>query len=142
MLILNTNNAIIVLRKVVVLMSNIGNRIKDRRIELGMSQDELAEKMGYKSRSTIAKIEKGVNDVVQSNIVKFSEVLKTDVSYLMGWQERIEADPVGEANKLADWYLNLEMKEENSIMLEEFIRLDEQKQAQAREFIHFLSGRN
>lgn len=123
-------------------MSNIGNRIKDRRIELGMSQDELAEKMGYKSRSTIAKIEKGVNDVVQSNIVKFSEVLKTDVSYLMGWQERIEADPVGEANKLADWYLNLEMKEENSIMLEEFIRLDEQKQAQAREFIHFLSGRN
>ena len=34
-------------------------RIKKRREELGMSQDELAQKLGYKSRSTIAKIEKG-----------------------------------------------------------------------------------
>lgn len=71
-------------------MTNIGTRIKNRRIELGMSQDELAEKMGYKSRSTIAKIEKGVNDVVQANIVKFSEVLNTSVAYLMGWETNKE----------------------------------------------------
>ena len=68
-------------------MTEIGKRIKERRIALGMSQDELAEKMGYKSRSTIAKIEKGVNDVVQSNNVKFAEVLKTDIAYLMDWEE-------------------------------------------------------
>lgn len=66
---------------------NIGERIKQRRIELDMSQDELAAKMGYKNRSTIAKIEKGINDVVQSNIVKFSEVLDVNISYLMGWEE-------------------------------------------------------
>lgn len=65
-------------------MTNIGTRIKERREELGMSQDELAIKMGYKSRSTIAKIEKGVNDVVQSNIMKFAEVLSTSPAYLMG----------------------------------------------------------
>jgi DNA-binding XRE family transcriptional regulator len=34
-------------------------RIKKRREELDLSQDELAQKLGYKSRSTIAKIEKG-----------------------------------------------------------------------------------
>ena len=68
-------------------MTNIGIKIKTRREELGMSQDELAEKMGYKSRSTIAKIEKGVNDVVQANIVKFASVLNTSVAYLMGWDE-------------------------------------------------------
>ena len=31
-------------------------RIKARREELGMSQEELATKLGYKSRSTINKI--------------------------------------------------------------------------------------
>lgn len=70
-------------------MTNVGIYIKERRESLGMSQDELAEKMGYKSRSTIAKIEKGVNDVTQTNIVKFAEVLKTTPAYLMGW-EKIE----------------------------------------------------
>ena len=68
-------------------MSNIGENIRKRREALGMSQDELAEKMGYKSRSTIAKIEKGVNDVTQNNIVKFANVLRTTPAYLMGWEE-------------------------------------------------------
>ena len=35
----------------------IGERIKRKRIELNMSQDELAKKVGYKSRSSIQKIE-------------------------------------------------------------------------------------
>lgn len=68
-------------------MTNIGNKIKERREELGLSQDELAEMMGYKSRSTIAKIEKGVNDVTQTNIVKFAKVLKTTPAYLMDWEK-------------------------------------------------------
>ena len=68
-------------------MSNIGENIKERREALGMSQDELAEKMGYKSRSTIAKIEKGVNDVTQTNIVKFAKVLGTTPAVLMGWEK-------------------------------------------------------
>lgn len=64
---------------------NIGNRIKQRRIELGMSQQELASAMGYTSKSTINKIELGKNDVSQSKVVKFSKVLDTTPSYLMGW---------------------------------------------------------
>lgn len=68
-------------------MTNIGNKIKERREALGLSQDELAERMGYKSRSTIAKIEKGVNDVTQTNIVKFAKVLKTTPAYLMDWEQ-------------------------------------------------------
>lgn len=37
----------------------IGERIKFRREELGMSQEELAHKIGYKSRSAVNKIETG-----------------------------------------------------------------------------------
>lgn len=46
-------------------------RIRKRREELGMSQEELAKKMGYKSRSSINKIEMGENDIPQSKIATF-----------------------------------------------------------------------
>ncbi len=65
----------------------VGEKIRARREELNMTQDELAERMGYKSRSTIAKIEKGVNDVTQTNLLKFAEVLNTTPRYLMGWED-------------------------------------------------------
>ena len=65
----------------------IGERIKQRREALNMTQEELALKMGYKSRSTINKIELGINDIVQSKVIKFAKVLDTSVSYLMGWQD-------------------------------------------------------
>ncbi len=68
-------------------MTKIGKNIKLRREELGMTQEDLATKMGYKSRSTINKIELGINDIPQSKIVKFAEVLKTTPSCLMGWEE-------------------------------------------------------
>ena len=60
-------------------------RIKQRREYLNMSQQDLAEKLGYKDRSTIAKIEKGINDIAQSKIEAFAEALKTTPAYLMGW---------------------------------------------------------
>lgn len=63
----------------------IGLRIQQRRKALGLTQEELAFKMGYKSKSTINKIEKGFNDVSQSNVVRFAEALQTTEAYLMGW---------------------------------------------------------
>lgn len=49
-----------------------------------MSQQDLADAMGYKTRSTIAKIESGENDVTQKRLAKFAEVLDTTVESLMG----------------------------------------------------------
>lgn len=66
-------------------MLEIGKRIKERREELGMTQDELAQKVGYKSRSSINKIENGGNDLPQGKIVAFAKALDTTPSYLMGW---------------------------------------------------------
>lgn len=63
------------------------DRIKTRREELNLSQDDLAKRMGYKSRSTINKIELGINDVSQSKIVAFAKALETTVGYLMGDDE-------------------------------------------------------
>ena len=36
-------------------MPDIGKRIKEKRIELGITQEELAAKLGYKSKTTVTK---------------------------------------------------------------------------------------
>lgn len=46
----------------------IGDRIKRRREELGLSQEELAKKVGYKSRSSVNKIEIDGRGLPQSKI--------------------------------------------------------------------------
>lgn len=69
------------------------DRIRSRREEISMSQDELAQILGYKSRSTIAKIEKGENDITQSKIVAFAKALKTSPAWLMGWDDNSVPPP-------------------------------------------------
>ena len=64
----------------------IGDRIAQRRRELGMTQMELALKLGYTSKTTINKVELGINDVSQSKVVLYAEALDTTVQYLMGWE--------------------------------------------------------
>ena len=65
-------------------MEQLYKNIKARRIELGLTQQELAEKMGYTNRSSIAKIENGAVDLSQSKIIQFAKVLETTPSALMG----------------------------------------------------------
>lgn len=65
---------------------SIGSRIKERRELLNLSQAELALKLGYKSRSTINKIESGINDISQSKVVEFAKVLQTTPEYLIEWK--------------------------------------------------------
>ena len=110
-----------------------------------MTQEELALKMGYKSKSTINKIELGTNDIPQSKIKKFAEVLNTTPSALMGWEKIVEEKPVETANKLADLFLGLEIKEtdaETKSMLDEYFSLDDAKKEQVREYVHFLATKS
>lgn len=64
-------------------MADLGNLIKERRIELGMTQDELAEKTGYKTRSSINKIEKGLNDLPRNKIELFAKALNVPQAYFL-----------------------------------------------------------
>lgn len=43
----------------------VGDRIRKRRLELKLTQEELALKVGYTSRSAIARIESGSNQLRQ-----------------------------------------------------------------------------
>lgn len=64
-----------------------GERINKIRTDKHMTQDELAHAVGYKSRSTIAKIESGERDASQSMIVALAKALDTTPSVLMGWED-------------------------------------------------------
>lgn len=44
-------------------MNKLGEKIKEIRLKKGLSQDAFAKKLGYNSRSTINKIEKGINEI-------------------------------------------------------------------------------
>lgn len=61
----------------------IGEMIKKRREQLGMSQDELAKKLGYKSRSSINKMELGLQDVPQRKVKHFAKALSVSIGYLL-----------------------------------------------------------
>lgn len=62
----------------------IGERIKNRRLELELSQDQLAQKVGYKSRSSINKIELS-RELPLKKVQLMADALETTPGYLMGW---------------------------------------------------------
>ena len=68
---------------------NFGKRVKTQREIIGMSMDELATLMGYKHRSSINKLESGENSIPQDKIETLAFYLKTNVAYLMGWNDGI-----------------------------------------------------
>lgn len=71
-------------------MNNIGENIRRAREKAGLTQDELAQKLGYKTRSSIAKIESGTNDIPRSKIVSIANALGISPSALMGWGRELD----------------------------------------------------
>ena len=74
-------------------MSELSRRIRHRREELGLSQEELADRMGYRSKSSITKLEKGINDLPQSKLEELAAALHTTSAWLLGLD--IPAPPPG-----------------------------------------------
>lgn len=66
-----------------VINMTIYERIRMLREKLGMTQQELAEKTGYKTASAINKIELGLRDLNQHKIIAFAEALHVTPAYLL-----------------------------------------------------------
>ncbi len=69
---------------------DIGERIKQRREELGMTQEDLAKKVGYKSRSSINKMEIDGRGIPQKKLHAIAKALRVTPAYLMGWEDEEE----------------------------------------------------
>ena len=63
----------------------VGDRIRAKRQDMGMSVDELAARLG-KNRATVYRYEKGDLENMPVNVLEpLAEVLQTTPAYLMGW---------------------------------------------------------
>lgn len=80
---------------------SLADRVRMRREELKLNQEELAQRMGYKSRSSINKIECG-REISQKVIVRLADALGVSPAYLMGWDEKPEEQAEFEASVLLD----------------------------------------
>jgi transcriptional regulator with XRE-family HTH domain len=96
----------------------IGERIKQRRKELGMSADKLGEILG-KDRSTIFRYEKGDIENLPLDILQpIAKALMTTPQYLMGWSDDKKTTPSD----------NLKLTEGEELLLNLFRQIPEDQQ--------------
>lgn len=72
--------------------TGIGKRIKSRRLELGLTQEELANRLGLRSKSTICKVERGEDNLTSPIVKKYAKALEVSPAYLMGWQDAVDEE--------------------------------------------------
>ena len=113
----------------------IGDRIKQRREELNLSQEELAKRLGYKSRSSINKIENDASGLPQHKIAAIAKALLTTPSYIMGWEEQIENNPEEVAEKHVEMLTDADLLE----VYEYFKVLDEKKRQIVKDLVRNLA---
>ena len=118
-------------------METIYERIRRLRQENNMSQDELAKKTGYTSRSTINKIEAGKIDISRAKIKVFADALGVTPAYLMGWEEDSEqgyyTDP-----EVAEYAEELRTNPELRVLFSSSRNLTKEQMQEAYNFIKFL----
>lgn len=107
-------------RKRGTIMLELYRNIKRIREKQGMSQDELARLVGFKSRSSINKIELGINDITQSKLIAIAKALHVTPSELMGDDKEVET-LIPDDNLLA-----------------EYAQLSEEGRAQLKDYLKFL----
>jgi len=115
--------------------TGVGLRIKNKRLELGWSQEELASRMGLKSKSTICKIERGEDNMTTTTVKQYADALGVTPGYLMGW----EGEHKAEYEILKDAYVKNEKAKE---LYEQFESLTPDKQAVLLNYLEFLQSQS
>lgn len=64
----------------------VADRIKQKRIELNLSQEELAKRGGYADKSAISKLEHAGNEITLKQIKRIAPILGVTPENLMGWE--------------------------------------------------------
>lgn len=112
---------------------NVGRNIAEARKQAGMTQEELAAKVGYKTKSAINKIELGVRDLPQKKIAAFAQALGTTPGHLMGWDK---PKPAAEQGALAAQVLK---DPDLLLMVQNYLTLSEVDQYTVRLMVSSLA---
>lgn len=98
-----------------------------------MTQAELAKRMGYQSRCSIAKVESG-REVSQRIVTRLADALDVSVPYLMGWERKPEEQAAFDASILLD--------EEIMELVHGFIPLSVEQKAAVKQMIKLFNSAN
>lgn len=109
----------------------IGNRIVSERKKIGLTQEELAIKLGLKNKSSICQYENG--DAIPSDDIKIqmSKIFDCSIDYLLGKTD------VRDIGKQIDDVLNEAMI---GMSKEEYNALNETQKKQIRDFALFVKN--
>lgn len=102
----------------------VADRIRRRREELKLTQEELAARLGYASKSAVSRTENAGDNVGQKRIKMFAEALNTSPAELIGWDEPVP-----------DLRVNTQPQPET---VQKYLALPEELKRQADEYIDFL----
>lgn len=105
---------------------NVGHRMKQRRKELRLSADDVAEKIGV-NRSTVFRYEKGDIEKLPLEILEpLSEILRTTPQQLMGWDDNPDIIPI---------YNELERPRQQKVYNLAKRELEEQRYIQGHDYV-------
>ena len=129
----------------------IGERIKQRRLELGYTADALA-KLLNKNRATIYRYENGDIENMPIDVLEpLSKALNTTPAYLMGWQESPKASTPSHTTQTEDYYLDAETAEyaemlrtrpEMRMLFSASRGISKEEMQEAVNYIEFIKSRN
>lgn len=111
----------------------IGEKIKQARIAKGMTQEDLGEKLGYKSRSSINKIETGERDIPRSQLKKIAHILGVSPISLLGLDDEDTVNIAQEDEKTSSVPEGTKDEFINAVM-----EMSEDEVRELRTFVHFL----
>lgn len=112
-------------------MANVGKNIAAARKRAGMTQEELASRVGYKTKSAINKIELGIRDLPQKKIAAFADALGVTPGHLMGWDEK----PAEELQGLGALAAEVIMDPDAMEMVKEYMALGSSDRAAVRDYM-------
>ena len=92
----------------------VGAKIRERRQELGLTQQQLAELVGYTSKSTINKIENDVHDVNQTMLVKIADALKVSPTFFL--ETSRDSVPSPAVSAYAEKFLKLSPEQQHNVI--------------------------
>lgn len=125
------------------MIENLGRNITRLRKELGMTQDELAEKVGVRKQS-ISNIERGNSYPTLENLEKISQVLRANAIQLFGTANEIAvSDTPVILNKIDEYRNDIQVLLKVDKLLEDgnFVQQIEELSRMVYDINEFLNGK-
>jgi transcriptional regulator with XRE-family HTH domain len=89
----------------------IGKKIREARESAGLSQKDIAEKLGYESSTAVSYLESGERKISIIDLEKLSQLLARDIKFFLGQKsENLDVRVALRAEK------GLDLKDQNAIL--------------------------